>query len=215
MSISMATRAHPSVRNRWVRRVTAGELVGFVAPVAAVPAVTGSGPEAGLAGMVAAGAFEGAVLGAAQASVLVGIVPGFPRRTWVVATAAAASFAWFLGMLPATAYSLWRSWPVAVTAVVGVLLSVLLLISIGSVQALLLPVGTRLRWMLITTGAWFAGIGAFFLVTTPLWQPGQSTLTVTVVGVVGGALMALVMASLTVSALPRRTATPGQRMAGS
>lgn len=37
----------------------------------------------------------------------------------------------------------------------------------------------------------------FVAVTTPLWQPGQSVVTVVLIGVLGGLLMAVTVAALT------------------
>ena len=49
-------------------------------------------------GLTLAGLFEGAALGAAQATVLSRDAPAVNRRDWVLATSAAAGFAGFVGM---------------------------------------------------------------------------------------------------------------------
>jgi hypothetical protein len=40
-------------------------------------------------------------------------------------------------------------------------------------------------------------LGVFTAVTTPLWQPGQGAVTVSLIGVLGGLLMAVAMAAVT------------------
>ena len=81
-----------------------GELVGFVPP-----ALTGAWlgalavPDPVLVvGLTIAGAFEGAALGIAQARVLARFAPRVDGEAWVIATAAAAAFAWFAGMASAS-----------------------------------------------------------------------------------------------------------------
>lgn len=52
--------------------------------------------------MILFGACEGAVVGAAQAWLLVPRVPGLQKGEWVGATALGALVAWILGLLPST-----------------------------------------------------------------------------------------------------------------
>jgi hypothetical protein len=179
-----------------------GELVGFTAPAIAGAALAAASMGAQVAGLVVAGAVEGAVLGLAQASVLVRVLPTVSRRRWVAATAGAAAFAWLLGMLPASTHQVWSDWPVGVVAAVAIPLGLLLLGSIGVAQACALRTW-RWRWVALTSAAWCAGLAAFTAVTTPLWQPGQSTALLFTIGLAGGAAMALVMAAVTAQALPR------------
>jgi len=46
-------------------------------------------------------------------------------------------------------------------------------------------------------------LGVFTAVTTPLWQPGQAAVTVSLIGVLGGLLMAVAMAVVTGAGLRR------------
>jgi uncharacterized membrane protein YeaQ/YmgE (transglycosylase-associated protein family) len=163
-----------TLRREWIKRVTVGELVGFTAPALTSAALAGASIGAQVAGLVGAGAVEGAVLGLAQASVLVRVLPTLSRRKWVVATAGAAALAWLLGMLPAATHQFWAEWPVGVVVAVGLPLGLLLLVAIGVAQAWVLP-AWRLPWVALTSAAWCAGLAVFTAVTTPLWQPGQAT----------------------------------------
>ncbi len=49
----------------------------------------------------------------------------------------------------------------------------------------------------MTALAWLLGLGVFLAVATPLWRPGQPVPVAVAVGLVAGALMAVVMASVT------------------
>ena len=62
-----------------------------------------------------------------------------------------------------------------------------------------MPAGTRgrLAWVGWTALGWCAGLTAFSVVAPPLWQPGQPTWLLTVIGVAGGLAMALAMAAVT------------------
>lgn len=137
-----------ALRRAWVVRVTAGELVGFTAPAVAGAALAGASLDTQVAGMVGAGAVEGAVLGLAQASILVRVLPSVSRSRCVVATAGAAAFAWMLGMLPAATHRIWSDWPIAVAVTAAIPLGLLLLVSIGVAQAWVLP-AWRFRWVAI------------------------------------------------------------------
>ena len=54
-----------------------------------------------------------------------------------------------------------------------------------------------------SAAAWLLGLLAFASVSTPLWQPGQSMVIVTAVGILGGLVMAAVVAAVTGAALLR------------
>jgi hypothetical protein len=185
---------------RWVLLVSAGEAAGFLGPVVAVLAGAGdlSGPAA-LTVVLAAGATEGALLGAAQATVLHRVLAGFSRRDWVLRTAAAAVLAWAVGMAPSTWAAAVLGWPVALPAVLGLVGAGVLLASIGVAQWTVLrrSVPRAGRWVGWTAAGWLAGLAVFTAVTTPLWQPGQSPVLVAAIGVLGGLLMAVSMAAVT------------------
>lgn len=184
---------------RWCLLVTLGELAGFSVPAAMGVWSSTMTTAAQLAVMVGAGAVEGAFLGAAQAVVLRRALPGFRSGTWVGATAAAAAGAWFLGMLPSSTTHLWSRWPVVLAAAAGAVAAVLLLASIGTAQAAVLPAGVPRRWSWVgwTALGWCAGLVAFSAVAPPLWHEGQATGPRILVGLAGALAMAGVMAAVT------------------
>lgn len=63
------------------------------------------------------------------------------------------------------------------------------------------------RWVGASALAWALGLGAFSAVSTPLWQPGQSTALIIVIGLLGGAAMAVTMA-VTTGLVLRRLLVP-------
>lgn len=179
--------------------VSAGELAGFV-----VPGVLGTWTRAASSGaqlsiLVAGGLVEGAALGLAQALVLRRVLPGFRTPAWVAATSIAAGLAWLLGMVPSATHATWSTWPPAGLVVGGSLLGLLLLTSIGTAQALVMPAGTpgANAWIWWTALGWCAGLVAFSVVATPLWHEGQAALVIALVGVAAGTVMAVVMAAVT------------------
>jgi len=213
----MPGTVHSRLWRRCVVVVTVGELTGFVVP--AVTGVMSAGWPAGaqLVGLVAAGAVEGTVLGAAQAQVLRSVLPGLRSRAWVLATAGGAALAWLLGMLPSVAYGWWSTWPVPLAVAVALPLGAALLLSIGTAHALVLPADAApeaRRWVAFTVLGWCAGLVVFALVSTPWWHEGQPTWQIVGIGLVGGVAMAATMASVTglavlrlsrsLAAVPRR-----------
>ena len=152
-----------------------------------------------LPALVVGGMVEGAALGVAQALVLRRVLPGFRTTAWVVATSAAAGLAWLLGMLPSATHATWSTWPVGGVTVAAMLLGGVLLISIGTAQALVMPAGTprAYAWVWWTALGWCAGLIAFTIVAPPLWREGQVPVAIALIGVAGGAVMAIVMAAVT------------------
>jgi uncharacterized integral membrane protein len=149
--------------------------------------------------LVAAGAVEGAVLGWSQARVLKHRIPALSVRGWIGGTAAAASLAWFIGLLPGAYPEVWQGWQLGAQIVVGALAGTVLLCSIGFAQWL-----ERRRhlprsgsWVAGSAAAWCLGLAVFFGVATPLWQPGQPLPLVVLIGVLAGILMAVSMAAAT------------------
>lgn len=195
---SAAARSGSDTNDRflryWLFWVSVGEAVGFVAPALAQLAFAES-PVARPA-LIIAGAVEGAVLGWTQATVLRVRLPALSRQRWVVATALGAAVAWFIGLLPAEWADVWQDWPVTVQVLAGSLLALLLLGSLGFAQWFelrrhLLGAGW---WIAGSAAAWCAGLAVFFGVATPLWQPGQPTGLVLMVGLLAGLAMAITMA---------------------
>jgi hypothetical protein len=196
---------------RWVSRVTLGEAAGFLFPVLVV--LSGADDLAAgpwLAALLLAGAAEGAVLGWAQSSVLATLIPELSRTDWILRTAMAAAVAWGIGLGPSTWAAGVVDLPVVAVVVLAVSAGVVLLCSIGLAQWTVLRrhVPAAVRWIAWTAGAWMVALGVFTAVTTPLWQPGQGAVTVSLIGVLGGLLMAATMAAVTGVGLLRLLAAP-------
>jgi len=182
---------------RWTLWVTAGEFVGFTVPAVA-GALSAGFPAAATAGLLAvAGAAEGTLLGAAQARAFhdAGLLLNAGR--WIAATAGAAMIAWCIGLIPMIAGDLLINLPIWVTAPVGGLLAVTLLACIGAAQYWSARTIVPRWWIATTGGAWLAGLLVFTAVTIPLWQPGQPSEVVAVIGGFGGLMMAATVAGLT------------------
>ncbi|MEV6339348.1 hypothetical protein AB0M12_32105 [Nocardia vinacea] len=188
----------PGLWRRWFTSVTLGELLGFAAPAVTGALVRDAAPLAAAVALLIAGVVEGGVLGWFQAGVLRRAVPGMRPGDWIRATALGALIAWVVGAIPVAADGLdkWSSWVVVPAVVVG---GIVLLLSIGVAQWFVLRrhlTGAGL-WAWATALAWLAGLLAFTAFTSPLWQPGQSTALVVLIGILGGLLMAAVMAAIT------------------
>ncbi len=185
---------------QWVAATTAGELSGFLVP-AATAALAGDrlGGPTGLLLMVLAGVAEGGVLGWAQSRVLLRAVPGVSARAWTARTAGAAALAWAIGMAPSSSGDLVAGLPAAVRVAVLAPAGVVLLLTIGTAQWTVLRrhVPRAGAWIAWTALGWVAGLGAFLAVATPLWQPGQSLVTVACIGALAGLAMAAAMAAVT------------------
>jgi deazaflavin-dependent oxidoreductase (nitroreductase family) len=180
----------------WIAWVTAGEATGFAVPAIAGAVAASASSFVSVPVLLAAGAVEGAVLGAAQAHVLRAAVPGIPGRRWTAVTSGAAVIAYLLGLLPSTVASHWSTPAVITLAIVA---GTGLLLSIGWAQWTVLRrhVGHAAWWIAITAGGWLAGLTVFLLVAMPLWQPGQPLWLIVTIGVVAGVLMATTVALLT------------------
>jgi hypothetical protein len=196
----------------WLGWVALGEFVGFLVPLAAESLIIAAGlpdlPGAGL--LVVAGLGEGASLGAAMAWRFSRRIPALGRGRFVLFSVLAAAVAWALGMLPVVTAEAWIEWPVPVTAVLGLVVGLALLASIGVGQWLELRRHLRGAglWILATAAAWCAGLAAFFVIAPPLWSEGQPLPLVLAIGALGAAAMALVMAAVTgwaATSLVRRT----------
>ncbi len=195
----MSTKLTTSTWTIWFTWVTAGEFIGFLAP-AVTGALTSSAPALVLAGMV-----EGAVLGAAQWLVLRRAISRLRARDWIGVTALAAGFAWAVAMLavhygePLGALPRAALLPLAAVTGMGVLLSM------GTGQWLVLRhhVDGASTWVWANAIAWCGGLIVFTAFATPLWQPGQPTALIVLIGAVGGLLMAATMAAITGAALVR------------
>jgi hypothetical protein len=186
---------------RWTLATTLGETAGFCAPAVAGALAATAGLQTGatIAVMLAAGAVEGYVLGAAQAWALRAAVPTLRARAFASATAAAAVLAYAIGLAPSTLGDRMRDVPSALAVPAAALGGLVLLASIGTAQWLVLRrAGHDVPWWIAATAAgWLAGLTVFMAVVTPLWQPGQPALLTIAIGILGGVLMAATVAATT------------------
>lgn len=181
----------------WILLVASGEALGFAIP-AAVGAVAADS-EVFVPVLLAAGALEGAVLGASQAMVLRRILPPINSAAWIALTSAGAVVAYAIGLAPSTFAEVWTGWPWPAQALVAALLTVALLGCIGAAQWLLLRRHLRASgwWIVGTAVGWLVGLGVFLAVAPPLWHEGQPVGTAILIGVAAGVLMAAAMATVT------------------
>lgn len=187
------TVAARDLRNTWFRWVTLGEFIGFGVP-AVVGALTSS-----VTLLVLAGVLAGAVLGLAQAHVLRRYLSQLRMGEWVGVTALAAGFAWSIALLAVPNGERLAPLPLPVLLVIAAVAGTGVLMSMGIGQWLVLHhhVPQADIWIWANAGAWAAGLVVFTALTTPLWQPGQPTVLVALIGALGGLLMATTMAAIT------------------
>lgn len=187
------------VRRNWVVATVVGDTLGFLVPALVAAAAYDWRPELFLVIMAVAGTVEGIVLGAAQSVVLHREFLGFSRTTWTLVSGLGAGFAWFVGMLPSTAYPVWHDWSWWVLVPLGLVLAALLLASIGLAQWLVLRrhVARSRTWVPVNAAAWLLGLGLMLAVATPLWQEGQSTAVVLAIGAGAGLVMATTVGVVT------------------
>jgi hypothetical protein len=202
----LVLRGRPLVR-RWVAVVAAAEALGFMAPAAVGVVTASTPPTTSVPALLGAGLVEGVVLGAGQSLVLRRALPDVSSMRWTFATAAGAVIAYAVAMLPSTLGGVW-DWPRAAAVVGAIALGVLVLLTIGAAQWLVLRqhLHDAHRWIAITAAAWLIGLAVFLLASTPLWQEGQSRSLAIAIGAGGGLLMALAMAWVTGWGLARMLA---------
>jgi hypothetical protein len=149
------------LRKHWTAAFVVGELVGFIPPAvtgATLTALEASDP-ALVAGLTAAGVLEGLALGVAQSRVLRRFAPTVDRRAWIRATAAAAGFAWLVGMGGgAVMGSEAVSRPVALVALVPAWCAGLLEMGALQWRVLRRVVPRSVRWVWVNAAAWLVGV---------------------------------------------------------
>lgn len=207
---------------QWVGANALGELAGLggvVMVVAALASQSWSPPALVLlAGMVALGTTEGAVVGVAQ-WLVVRQVLALRARPWVAATALGAAAAWALGMLPGTIMAMAgptgaESAPPEIPAAAQAGLAAGLGAVAGAVLAvfqwrlLRRHVPHAIRWIPANAAAWALGMPLVFRVAGSAPPEGASAsfvaealVWIAVVGGVVGAVHGLVLVRLVV---PRR-----------
>jgi hypothetical protein len=191
---------------------TVGELIGF----GGIPVCGGAMAfwlTSGLVGSsrslilyavaVAGGLGEGAVLAWFQLRVLRDHIPSLNARHWVLATAAAASFAWACGMLAPTLDDI-----VGISGMIQIGIwipaSLLILLSIGAAQAWVLRdvVDNPLSWVVANSLGWLAGLPWTFVLPALLPESAPIALWVSTF-VIAGILMGLTVGLVTGVALLR------------
>ena len=193
------------LRPRWTLAFLVGELVGFVPPAVTGATLAAIGVPDGLLvlGLTIAGLLEGLALGVSQSWVLARYAPAVDGRSWVVATTAAAGFAWFVGMGGGALMG-------STVAPPGLLLALLIpawtcaLLCMGWAQWTVLrsAVARSTRWIWVTSGAWLIGvmIPVVALSAAPNSWPAWAH---AVVGVVSAMVMGLTVGTLTGRTLQR------------
>lgn len=175
--------ALPSAKGLWLRWVAAnaiGELLGLgaVAGIGFLLFLQVAEPQSWqqatliAAAFVGLGAFEGLVVGVAQASVIRRILPAV--RGWVIATVIGATVAWAIGMLPSTIASLLSSPSAAPAPESPLWLTLLLAAGLGAIAG---PVLAAFQWRCLrralpvrawvwlpaNAAAWCVGMPVIFL----------------------------------------------------
>ena len=209
----------PLVRN-WIAANALGEILGLglAAIVAIAVAQAHAFPPAEellvvTAAFLVIGAYEGAVVGAAQWLVLRRVLPGIGARSWITATMAGAVIAWMLGRIPSALADAGASPgaepPMAIilplSAAAGAVLGVIL----GGAQWFVLRdhVPRARLWIGANALAWAAGMPMIFL-AAGIAGPDMSTFAIAAIvlvavgiaGVVVGAIEGAFLIRLTVGA---------------
>jgi hypothetical protein len=191
----------------------AGEVAGFVAPATVGVLSANWAPWLSVPALVAAGAVEGFLLGAAQAHALAPDLTALDTRRFAVLTSVAAAVAYLVVMVPVAAAHRMERAPRAVAVLVVAVVGVVLLGSLGTAQWLELRrhLARAGSWIAVTGAAWLLGLGVFMLIATPLWHEGQSVLPAVAVGLVGALAMATTVALVTGIAVLRLVGRHGAR----
>ena len=198
---SRTPTAQPVRLGRWWCFVTIGEVVGFSAPIAVLAAATVLRwpPAVAWPAIAVAGALEGTALGAAQHLATRGSALVVPRA-WIPATAAAAVFAWSIGLAPSQLADLGVAidWSSPLVLAVAALAALALLASIPVAQWLVLRgrVARAWRWVPITFAAWLLGLPASFA-PSPFIDESTPWYGVALAFALAGLVMAAVVALVT------------------
>lgn len=184
---------------QWTSALVLGELAGFLPPAASGAALAAAGASdiVLVAALTVAGACEGAAVGGAQAWVLRRHAAPIRLRAWVAATAAAAAFAWAVGMGGAALLGAGIA-PTAVLVAVLVPAWIAALLAMGGAQWLVMRRGVpgSGRWVWVTSGAWLVGVAlpiTALSVAPGSWPPAAHAL----VGLIAAVAMGLTVGVLT------------------
>lgn len=178
---------------RWVIAVSIGEACGFAVAVSAaiVTIVLRFDDAWRLILLISAGAIEGAALATGQ---YLAMEQNRPRKAvWIGATAAAASVAWLIGLLPSTIGLRLDSVGAVVLLVVG---ASVLLGTIPFAQWLALRRRRAFRWVPVNMGAWLVAI-LWTAAPSPFIDESSPLPLIATLYVIAGLLMAVTVAALT------------------
>lgn len=193
------------LRRQWILAFVVGELIGFIPPaVTGVVLVTQGATDVVLVvGLTMAGVLEGAAIGLTQAYVLARFAPEVDGRRWLIATSAAAGFAWFVGMGGSALIGTNAAPP----AVLGALLlpaagAALLAMGYAQWRVLRDVVVDARRWIWVTACAWLIGVAipVVALSVVPNTWPGWAHAAT---GVIAAVAMGYVVGALTGRTLSR------------
>jgi hypothetical protein len=185
----------------WLLTCGLGEMAGLGAALAVGAAsalVLGAPTSAGgrllvLVVLVLAGALEGLIVGHFQGRILQRVLPRFPRRRYLTATAAAAAFGWAVGVstplfFVEAAFDAESSWRATTTTLLFVaFLGALLGLLFGGAQSLALDGAAKNRrlWVMGNAVGWAAGL-PFVALFPSLLPDGAPLAAVVVTGAIGG-----------------------------
>lgn len=185
--------------SRWVLANAAGELAGLgtAALIGWILVSSLRGEQSLLQhillalAMIAAGAFEGAIVGAAQAWVLAPRLPALPRWEWMRATILGALVAWALGMLPSTLLAAGAETSGQPAAEPGPAVVYPLAALLGAVAGAILAffqwrvlrrhLPGALGWLAANAAAWTLGMPIIFLGADVAARGGSVAATVSIV----------------------------------
>jgi MFS family permease len=192
-------------RHRWTAAFVVGEMVGFLPPAicGATLAAVGVPDIVLVVGLTLAGLLEGLAIGVAQARVLARFAPDVDGHDWVVATVAAAGFAWFVGMGGGALMGAAIGPPILVAALlIPAWCAALLSMGYAQWRVLRRTVLRSSRWVWVTAGAWLLGvmIPTVALSTAPNSWPGVVHAGI---GVLAAMAMGLTVGGLTGHTLER------------
>jgi hypothetical protein len=188
---------------RWTLATMAGELGGFAVPTLAYALVwmAGISDRGAYPLLLLAGAMEGAILGGAQWLVLRWWVPAIRWQAWIGATAAGATLAWAIALLPSTIGGFDTLAP-SILVSGAVVLGLVFVLSLGGAQWWVLRrhLAKAGWWIIVNAFAWPVGV-AIPVVAMAAIPDDVSAPVRAVVALGSGVMMGAVVGAITGAAL--------------